>query len=55
MDRETWWATATGLQRVGHDRATEHSMKGKQHMVYQATTLVVGLLSFNVQSLWVLY
>ena len=45
----------TGLQRVGHDWATEHSMKGKQHTVYQATTLLAGLLSFNVQSLWVLY
>ena len=44
----------TGLQRVGHDRATEDSMEDKQHTVYQATTLVVGLLS-NVQSLCILY
>lgn len=26
-----------------------------KRMVYQATSLVVGLLSFNVPSLWVLY
>lgn len=44
----------TGLQRAGHDWATEDSMKDKQHTIYQATILVVGLLS-NVQSLWVLY
>ena len=25
MDREAWWATVHGLQRVGHDRATELS------------------------------
>ena len=24
MDRGAWWATVPGLQRIGHDLATQH-------------------------------
>ena len=30
MDRGAWWATVQGLQRVGHDRATDPLCKPNQ-------------------------
>ena len=30
MDRGAWWATAQGVQRVGHDKAAKLSVVGQE-------------------------